>query len=445
MKHEFNPLIFKAYDVRGKVPSQINEETAFFIGLCLAERVKSGTVCVGYDARSHSKLLQQNIIKGLVEMGINAVDLGLISTPLCYFSIPFLKADASIMVTGSHNPPEYNGFKITLKEESLSGKELFQFIETAANGIKISEKKGEVKTLDISEDYAKEALKGLHLSEANLKIGIDGMNGSGGSLLKKICSKLPFNFIFRNCEMTGDFSKTLPEPSSSENILNLQNFLKDEKLDLVFAFDGDADRVLLITPEKVWYGDDITLLLASGILKENKGRNVIFDVKSSIVLEKTIEALGGIPIIYKTGHSLIKQKMKEINAVLAGEMSGHIYINDGKFYPFDDGIYCFIRILEHIHKLEKMPIFETTFKTSEIKIPIQDRQEFLKAFREEILELKPTKMLEIDGIKAYFEEKSAILVRASNTEEIIIARVESYEESKFKELQTFLSNFVNKR
>lgn len=443
MKYSFNPDIFKAYDIRGKVSEfEISEEATFFIGLCLGVIIKKGVVCVGMDARLTSIILKQKLIEGLTLMGIDVIDLGVVPTPLCYFSIPFLKANASVMITGSHNQIEYNGFKITLESQSLSGQELLKFVDIAKNGITSSLQKGFVKSLDISTVYINKIFESICFQKKPLRIGIDAMNGSGGAILKNICKMLPFEFILRNCEMTGDFNKILPEPSKPSNVSNLQNFLKTENLDFVFGFDGDADRVLLITPNKVWYGDDVTLFLAVNILKTNPERKVIFDVKSSIILEEEIKKLNGIPVIYKTGHSLIKQKMQEVNAILAGEMSGHVYINDGKFYPFDDGIYCFIRLLECLCKANELPTFTQTFRTPEIKIKVKDKNLFLIEFKKKMLELKPTKLLEIDGIKAYFKNSHAILARASNTEDVIIMIIESYSEAKLNELKLMVLEFV---
>ena len=440
-KYKFNPTIFKAYDVRGKVNEQeITEETAFFLGLCLGKLANGGKVCVGRDARAHSLMLAQSLIKGLLEMGVEVCDLGLIPTPVAYFSVPFLKADASVMVTGSHNPPEYNGFKFTLANGSLSGNELQKFIKIAEEGLAISQKKGELKVVNLEKEYIKQAIKKLDFGKRKLKIGLDCMNGSGGEIVKEVSKMFPFEFVLRNCEMTGYFGEKLPEPSKPSNIADLQNFLHKEKLDFVFAFDGDADRVLLITHEKVYYGDDITLLLAYIILPENQERKVIFDVKSSIVLENEIAKLGGVPIIFKTGHSLIKQKMQEENAVLAGEMSGHIYINDGKFYPFDDGIYCFLRILEFISNNKEMPQFQHTFKTGELKLHVPNKEQFLTKVKERLLKEKPSKVIEIDGIKAYFQNNTAsFLARPSNTEDVIILRLESFKEAYFHKLEKILN------
>jgi phosphomannomutase len=356
--------------------------------------------------------------------------------------VPHLKVDGSVMITGSHNPPTYNGFKITLKDGSLSGEDLKSFIKIASNGVQLAKNKGKFEVFDIKQNYIKEALKNSTFKkDKKLKIGIDAMNGSGGEVLKEICKLIHFDFVIKNAEMTGDFSKILAEPSKPSNVEILKDFLAKENLDIVFAFDGDADRVFMITPEKVWYGDDLTLFLAYNILKENGGGRVIFDVKSSIVLESEIKKLGGEPIIYKTGHSLIKQELMRVNAILAGEMSGHIYINDGKFYPFDDGIYCFIRILEYLTKLDKIPSFPLTYKTPELKLNVKDKDLFLNQLKEKLESLKPTKILEIDGIKAYFGKNdytSSILARKSNTEDKIIARVESYDELEFNKLKSLL-------
>lgn len=441
-KYEFNPVIFKAYDIRGKVGSEITSETAYFIGLCMAYKMgNSGRASVGRDVRHHSMMLAASVMQGLLDGGMDVVDIGACPTPVCYFSIPFLKVLGSVMVTGSHNPPDYNGFKITTNAGALSGEELRDFIEMSKSGFLVVKTAGNISRQDLSDFYIEALMKNLEFSKKNLRIGIDAMNGSGGKILNTISQLLPFHFINRNSEMSGDFSRILPEPSAPANIENLKIFLGQEKLDMIFAFDGDADRVLLITPNKVWYGDDLTLLLAHSILPLNHGRKVIFDVKSSFILEEEIAKIGGEPIIYKTGHSLIKQKMQEENAVLAGEMSGHIYINDGKFYPFDDGIYCYLRILEYVTKINQMPVFPHTFRTSEIKIKSDSRLSSFNKIRAALLSLLPVSVLEIDGIKAYFKN-SSFLARLSNTEEVIIIRIEAKEKNEFLRLQSVLENLL---
>ena len=438
-KFEFSTSIFKAYDIRGIIPSQLNEEVAYFLGLCIGLKSNS-TIVVGMDARASSPILQKELIKGIIDAGTSVVNIGVVSTPMCYFAVQHLSLQTSIMITGSHNPITYNGFKVILNGKSAGKDELLPIIELAKNGIEISKTKGEVVSKSVYEAYFLQSMQSLNFGNKKLKIGIDAMNGSGGEMLKQICSKLPFEFIVKNADMSGDFEAIQPEPSSPKNVLLLKEFLVENNLDFAFSFDGDADRVLMATKDKIFYGDDITLLLAHIILPSNQGRKVIFDVKSSITLEAEIQKLGGIPIIFKTGHSLIKQKLKEENAILAGEMSGHIYINDGKFFPFDDGIYSFLRILEYISH-SSLPTFEETIKTPEIKIHTPNREEFMAKIKALVMQKNPSRVIEIDGIKAYFKNNTAaILARPSNTEEVIVARVEAKDRETFEELQALLSS-----
>lgn len=434
---ELSPSIFKAYDIRGVIPSQLNEEVAYFIGLCIGLQSNS-TIIVGMDARASSPILQKALIQGILNTGTSVINIGIVSTPMCYFAVHHFNFQTSIMITGSHNPISYNGFKVILNGKSAGRDELLTFVELAKNGIDINPKKGESVNKSVYESYLLQSMQSLNFGTKKLKIGIDAMNGSGGEILKQICLKLPFDFIIKNADMSGNFEAIQPEPSSPKNIPLLKQFLLENNLDFAFSFDGDADRVLMITKDKIFYGDDITLLLAHIILPHNQGRKVIFDVKSSITLESEIQKLGGVPIIFKTGHSLIKQKLKEENAILAGEMSGHIYINDGKFFPFDDGIYSFLRILEYISS-SNLPTFEETIKTPEIKISTPNREEFMAKIKALIMQKNPSKVIEIDGIKAYFKNNtSAILARPSNTEEVIVARVEAKDRETFDELQALL-------
>lgn len=439
--HNFENKIFKAYDIRGVVGSEITEETAYFLGLCLGYHSNSNII-VGRDAREHSSMLSNHLINGILDSGVSVINIGTVSSPMCYFAVPTLGLSTAIMITGSHNPPKYNGFKIILNNLNVGKQELSFIIDIAKKGLPINSQTGVCISHSIYQSYIKHATSHLNFGPNKLKIGIDAMNGSGGELLKQLCQVLHFECVIKNSDMSGDFSKILPEPSNPKNTESLKKFLKDERLDFAFSFDGDADRVLMIDKEKVFYGDDITLLLAQIVLPSNQGRKVIFDVKSSFVLETEIKKLGGVPIIFKTGHSLIKKKMKEEDAVLAGEMSGHIYINDGKFFPFDDGIYTFLRIIEYLsHKT--ITYYTQTFKTPEIKIKAPNREDFMLKFTKLIESKNPSKILTIDGTKAYFGKDSAsILARPSNTEDVIIARIEAKEESMFEDLKLLLNNFT---
>lgn len=438
--YNFNHSIFKAYDIRGRVSdTEITEEASYFIGLSLGRLVQKGAISVGFDARQSSPTLASHLSKGIIDSGIDVINIGLVPTPVSYFSNYSLEVKASVMITGSHNPPEYNGFKIMVNNKSLSGEDLKQLIKFAENGIEVSGNVGSVRDVSLIDQYCMAILKQLKFGSKKLKIGIDAMNGSGGVVLKNLLKLLPFEVILKNCESSGDFSEFTPEPSKQSSIESFKAFIQKENLDLLFCFDGDADRVLLITKDKVWYGDDITLLLAYIIIPENKGRKVIFDIKSSIVLEEEIIKFGGVPVIYKTGHSLIKQKMQEENAILAGEMSGHIYINDDKFFAFDDGINCFLRVMEYASKHD-LPHFAETFKTSEIKLKVSNKDDFISTMKHTLLKQNPSKVLEIDGIKAYFNNNTAsFLIRKSNTEDVVIVRIEAKDKSDFD----FLNNLYN--
>jgi phosphomannomutase len=437
LSFNFNNEIFRAYDIRGTVPIQINPEVAYFLGLCIAKKSNSDII-VGFDVRASSPSLAEGLINGIKDGGVSVINIGVVSTPMCYFALSNYNLQTCIMITGSHNGSEINGFKVVLNSHNVGKDALTPLIEMASLGLKVSEIKGEEVQKSIYEDYASYTTKNLKFGDKKFKIGLDAMNGSGGKILKDISQNLPFEFIFQDVDMSGNFEDFSPEPSSATNLERLQSFVKQNKLDFAFSFDGDADRVFMITPTRVFYGDDITLLLATNLLPSNQGRKVIFDVKSSIVLESEIKKLGGVPVIYKTGHSFIKQKLKEEDAILAGELSGHIYINDGNFFPFDDGVYTFLRILEYISKND-LPVFENTFKTSEIKISTKNRDEFMAKFKSLVMVKNPSRILEIDGIKAYFnKDNAAILARPSNTEEVIIARVEAKDKAVFESLQDML-------
>lgn len=458
--HIFEDGIFKAYDIRGIVGTDLQIDDAYYIGFSfgnfLRETTKAAndkdyTVAVGFDARKSGIKLCERLIAGLQDSGINVINIGLGATPMLYFAVQNLKTDAGIMITGSHNPIEYNGFKITLHDRPISGKEMLH-IATQYSDRSKCKTPGVATEYNIENSYLEALLRGsfdgTHTTHRTLRIGIDALDGSGGAILKRIIQNLPqFDWHPANLECNGQFDNILPEPSKAQNVERFQKRIISENLDLFFAFDGDADRVFCILGNgRIVHGDELTLLLSRDILKENAGGKVIFDVKSSMILETEILKYGGIPMVYKTGHSLIKQKLQEENAVLAGEMSGHIYINDGRYYPFDDGIYAFLRLLlaELNYPIDKtVATWPQSYTSPEIKIPCTQKTGAMHKIRETLLRLSPNKTLEIDGIKAFFHNStSSILIRPSNTEAILVARVESYDEENFKWLEKILTNII---
>ena len=427
--HKFNKSIFRAYDIRGIVADTLSVQDAYYIGYNFAKKIrdklKSVIFVVGYDGRLSSPILEKSLIQGLFDNGANITRIGLCASPMLYFASIRLRAEGAIMITGSHNPSNYNGFKILTKEGSYFGKELTSLMKIKAMPLI----HGKIHYFDISNSYISNLVSAISFKNNNLKVVWDPGNGSTGNIIKKLIKHIPGEHILINSEVDGTFPSHHPDPTEEKNLVEIKKTIKKYHADIGIAFDGDGDRIgVLDSKAKFVSGDKLLLLFAMDILKKKPKSKIIADVKASNLIFKTIRSLGGTAIMSKTGHSLIKTKMKETKALLAGEMSGHIFFAD-EYYGFDDAIYASIRLLNIMSQgfnikgfLEK---FKNLYSTPEIKVFCEDSYKF--KIIDKIIKITSKKYRDvsyIDGVRVNLSY-GWWLIRASNTQPAIIVRCEA--------------------
>src|SRR6476661_4026833 len=351
MTHQFNPTILREYDIRGIVGDTLTEADAYALGrtyAAIARDEGARRIAVGRDGRTHSGMLEAELIRGLTEGGINVMQIGMGPSPMLYFATHYLDVDGGIQVTGSHNPANYNGFKLLLKGRSVFGEEIQGIGRRSAAG-DWKDGRGSVEDVDIREAYANRLLEDF--SGKPFRIGWDAGNGAAGPILDMLVERLPGQNYTIFTKVDGTFPNHHPDPTVEKNLAHLKQLVADKGLDFGIAFDGDGDRIGAVDGEgRVIWGDQLLSILAEPVLKAEPGSTIIADVKASQALFDRVEELGGSPLMWKTGHSLIKSKMKETGAPLAGEMSGHIFFAH-EYYGFDDGIYSAIRLIRAVTRL----------------------------------------------------------------------------------------------
>ncbi len=443
--HVFHPSILREYDIRGIINQTLFEKDAFMIGyffglICKEKnRNKTTTIVLSMDGRLSSQILKKQTKLGLCKSGCNVIDLGLNPTPVLYFGNHDLKTDGAIQITGSHNPKDYNGFKMVLKNKPFFGKDIQNLGKKAEFGSEIS-MSGSMKSINLDKKYIKKILKPLSKS-INLKdkkIIWDCGNGATGDIIKKIVKLIPCKSTLLYSEIDGNFPNHHPDPSNEKNLIKLKQEMKNQNADFGFAFDGDGDRLGVVNDKlQLIAGDILTTFLAQSI--SDKRNPIILDIKSSQKCKHFLEDLGYNVTIWKTGHSHIKNKMKKINSKFAGEMSGHIFFGD-TYYGYDDAIYSSIRFLELIEKNFKLDeflnYFKNNFSTPEIKIKCSDDKKFsiIENLKLKIQDKYSTKYCNfIDGIRVDLDV-GWYLIRASNTENSIIIRIDGNTEENFVSL-----------
>ena len=433
LNHVFDNTILRAYDIRGIVGESLHNIDAEIIGRVFASLVCSenkNNIVVCRDGRLSSPKLSHSLVKGLKYSGANIIDIGIGPTPMLYFSSHHFNAVGAIMITGSHNPPEYNGFKFMRGKDSFFGQDIINLGKSAAKG-KWNASSGKFIIRSVMSDYINALLNSTMIEDidSNLKVVWDAGNGATGKVLEKLIKKLPNCNILLNSEIDGNFPSHHPDPSEPKNLEQLINCVKKNNFDAGIAFDGDGDRVGLVTGKgRIIWGDQILALLSKKVLKNCPGAKIIADIKASSILTKEIEKQGGELFIWKTGHSLIKTKMKEINSPLAGEMSGHIFFSD-RYYGYDDGIYAALRIIENVENngylddfLDSLP---KVFNTPEIRIECSEEDKFEIVNKLiSILESKNIKVSKIDGLRVKYDN-GWWLLRASNTQNALVLRLEA--------------------
>ncbi len=452
MIHKFNPSILRAYDIRGIYNQTLFDQDAYYVARSFASFLNKRSqkkVAVGYDGRKSSPNLRNELIKGLLDSGVEVFEIGVCPTPMLYFAIFNLNCDAGIMITGSHNPKNHNGFKMSLKDRPFYGEDIINLDKMCKDEDFINAK-GCINKYNILEDYSNRIIKDLNIScsEKKLNIAWDCGNGSSGEVIQNIVGKIEANHKLLYEDIDGDFPNHHPDPTDAKNMQDLIKIVRDNSCDIGIAFDGDGDRIGIVDDEgEIIWGDQLMIFYARDILQDNPQATIIADVKASDTLFNEIAKANGKPIMWKTGHSLIKAKMKEEKALLAGEMSGHIFFAD-KYYGFDDAIYAAIRILNILsksnQKLSDMrKSLPKTFSTSEIRISCQDDIKFtlidqIKAK----LNDKNLQYSDVDGIR-FIKNNGWWLLRASNTQPVLVARCEANDKDSLVALKKELTNILN--
>ena len=439
---EISKSIFRDYDIRGIYPDQINESViqkiAKAISLkCFNEGVSE--ICVARDGRLSGKELLSALESSLSENGINVINTGVATTPLLYFAAKKSKFKSGVMITGSHNPKNYNGIKLIINDVPVSGVEIYNLINQNQD---VSKNKGKITTKDFKEEYISEIKKNININK-KIKVVIDCGNGASGCIAPKLYKALGCEVISLYDEIDGNFPNHHPDPSKPENLIDLINKVKESNADLGLAFDGDGDRVGVIANNgEIVFADKILMILSKDILSIKKG-TIIFDVKCTNSLPKLIKECGGNPIMYPTGHFNIKNGIKKHNPLLAGEMSGHIFFND-KWYGFDDGVYSGARVLELIIKKKKSISnlnreLPQLFSTPELNIEVSEESKFeiVKQFSTKC-SLDGEKVL-IDGLRMNFKNGWGLL-RASNTTPMLVLRFEGDTEENLIQIK---NKFIN--
>ncbi len=439
---EITKSIFREYDIRGEYPNQINEEVVRKIGNAIAGKcinLNIKEICVGRDGRNSGKSLLEAMIGGLSESGIEVINIDLATSPLLYYAAKKNKYKSGIMITGSHNPKNHNGIKLVIDDKPVSGNEILNLLNKDQ---KFSESVGSIKSLDVKDSYIEEVSESLKINK-KLKIVIDCGNGAAGFIAPDLYKNLGCEVIELYSEVDGNFPNHHPDPGKVENLKDLIQAVKTHGADLGLAFDGDGDRVGMVTNNgEIVFPDKILMMLSKDVLHSQKG-SIIFDVKCSNALSQIIKENGGSPIMSPTGHFHIKNGIKKHNPLLAGEMSGHIFFND-KWYGFDDGHYSGARIIEMLSKNEKsiaeicneLPML---FSTPELNINVTDDNKFkiIKEFADNC-KLKGEKNT-IDGLRLDFEDGWG-LIRASNTTPKLVLRFEGRSEEILNRIQ---NDFLN--
>jgi phosphomannomutase len=439
MTHIFDRTILREYDIRGTVGKTLNEEDAYALGRTFASLASDEgvrTLAVGRDGRTHSPELEAELIRGLTEGGINVLRIGVGPSPMLYFAVATLGVQGGIQVTGSHNPPEYNGFKMLLNGRSVFGQEIQNLGRRAADG-DWSQGQGHVEEVDILDAYVDRLVQDFQGGE--FRVGWDAGNGAAGLALEKLIAKLPGEHHAIHTRIDGTFPSHHPDPTVEANLADLKALVAEKNLDFGIAFDGDADRIGAVDAQgRVVWGDQLLMILAEPVLKYQPGATIIADVKASQILFDHIAKIGGTPLMWKTGHSLIKSKMKETGAPLAGEMSGHIFFKH-RWYGFDDALYAAVRLIEAVAQSGKslteiMDEMPKSTATPEMRFPVDESRKF--AVVAEVLHRLSSNGARVDSTDGarVMTDDGWWLLRASNTQDVLVARAEARDEDGLSRL-----------
>ncbi|MBS4014884.1 MAG: phosphomannomutase/phosphoglucomutase [Candidatus Latescibacteria bacterium] len=435
-----NKNIFREYDIRGLAETDLTDEVVRSIGkgygsYLLEQGIKE--LIIGRDVRLSGERIRDALVDGLLSAGCDVIDLGIVPTPVFYFSAFHYDKNAGVMITGSHNPKEFNGFKVGFNKSTIYGEEIQNLRKLIERG-KFKSGNGKISAINPIPDYIGMILNKVKI-KSGLKVVFDPGNGTAGLVIEELFNKLGVEPVFINLEPDGNFPNHLPDPTIPEYMKDVKSLVGELHAHLGIGFDGDADRIGAIDDkgEIVW-GDKLLAIFAQDIIKRKPKAKIVFEVKCSQGLVEYIQSIGGIPIMWKTGHSLIKAKMKQENAVIAGEMSGHMFFADD-YYGFDDAIYAAARLLKIIAESGKslsqlvaeIPFY---YSTPEIRVPCPDELKFdvVNSIRDFFK--KSYETLDIDGVRVIFDDGWG-LVRASNTQPILVLRFEAKTEQRLQEIE----------
>lgn len=445
--------MFREYDIRGVWGKDLTGEAVTAIGKAFAYYLKKTAVkenlavTIGRDVRLSSPAIRDHLSEGLLTSGIDVIDIGVCPTPLQYFSLHRLAVDGGIMITGSHNPPEFNGLKMSVGKETIYGEKIQEIRRIIENGSDIKGS-GTMRRYDIIPDYIS-YIKSIFGKFDAVKVVIDAGNGTAGLVAPAILRELGCDVTELYCEPDGNFPNHHPDPTVLENIEDLAAKVRAEGASLGIGYDGDADRIGVVDGDgDVVWGDKLLIIFARDILEKNRGATIIGEVKCSQTLFDDIKSHGGNPVMWKTGHSLIKGKLKETGGLLAGEMSGHMFFAD-RYFGYDDAIYAGLRLIEILTKkgepysvkslLKDVP---ETVSTPEIRLECPDDVKFKVIERAKAVFSKfPS--IDIDGVRINFDDGWA-LVRASNTQPALVLRFEAKDDNSLRRIRTFVEERLNK-
>jgi phosphomannomutase / phosphoglucomutase len=433
--------IFKAYDIRGIVGRTLTSEIVELIGQAIGSEAAARSqqqICVGYDGRLSSPELAAALSRGIRSSGLDVINLGCVATPIVYFAAQHLGTHSGVMITGSHNPPEYNGLKMVIANETLSN-ETIQGLRVRIEQGDLIDGQGSERSYDIVPEYIERIASDVKLKRP-MKIAVDCGNGAAGAFAKRLYSSLGCEVEELFCEVDGNFPNHHPDPSIPENLQDLMHALAKGDSEVGLAFDGDGDRLGVVTKDgKIIYPDRQLLLFAEDLLKRDPGATIIYDVKSTRMLAPWIKARHGTPLLWKTGHSLIKSKMKETGAALAGEMSGHVFFKE-RWYGFDDGLYAGARLLEILSAyddpsavLNNLP---DSISTPEQHIEMQEGEPhaLIATLQASARFEGADEVITIDGLRVEYPDGFG-LMRPSNTTPVIVLRFEADNEAALKRIQ----------
>jgi phosphomannomutase/phosphoglucomutase len=433
--------IFREYDIRGTFPDELNRDSVQRIGAAVGTYLQdkgAEEIALGRDCRLSSEPLRDALLEGLLGSGINVVQVGMVPTPLLYFSIHALSLDGGVQITGSHNPPEFNGFKVCLGTSTIYGREIQEIRKIVASG---GWRKGEGvhREAEVVGPYLDFLRENIRIGPHKRRVVVDGGNGVGGLVAPQAYGAMGHEVIPLFCEPDGRFPNHHPDPTLPENLHSLIEKVKESGADLGIGFDGDADRIGVVDPQgKIIWGDQLMVIFSRALLKKYPGGTIIAEVKCSQVLFDEIKRCGGRPLMWKAGHSLIKSKMKEEKALLAGEMSGHIFFAE-RYLGFDDAVYAGARLLEILSQTQA-PLSDflsglpKMVNTPEIRIDCPDEKKFrvVQGLAETFKKEYP--VIDVDGARVLFEGGWG-LVRASNTQPVLVLRFEAMDETRLDEIR----------